>query len=77
MIAETNTSRTGKEELKRSYHFLTRDIILNEIVRRADPAGRTVGEFIRDEIAIPLAITDQVSQIFLDLFLINSVDSWP
>jgi len=34
----------------RDYHFFTRGWIANEIVRRADPQGRTIGEFIRDEI---------------------------
>lgn len=31
------------------YHAITRDIILNELVRRADVKRRTMGEFIRDE----------------------------
>ena len=33
---------------KREYHYLTRDCILNEIVRRVDPQGRTIGELIRE-----------------------------
>ena len=40
----------------RSYHALTRGWIVNEICMRVDPLGRTVGEFIRDEIATPLGI---------------------
>ena len=32
---------------KREYHYLTRDCLLNEIVRRVDPQGRTIGELIR------------------------------
>lgn len=40
----------------RYYHFITRGFILNEIVMRVDTNHRTIGEFIRDEIAIPLQI---------------------
>ena len=46
---------------ERKYHFLTRDIILNEIVRRVDSKNRTIGEFIRDEIAGPLTLSDQLT----------------
>lgn len=53
----------GEEEDdgNRSYHFVTRDIILNEIVMRADPKGRTLGEIVRDDIATPLGIADQLT----------------
>lgn len=40
----------------REYHALTRGWIVNEIFRRVDPAQRTMGEFLRDEIAGPLAV---------------------
>ena len=39
---------------KREYHAVTRGWILNEIYRRADPAGRTIGEFLRDDLRGPL-----------------------
>lgn len=39
---------------KREYHALTRGWIVNEVFRRVDPAGRTVGEFLREEISGPL-----------------------
>ena len=38
----------------REYHALTRGWIANEIFRRVDPAGRTIGEFLREEISQPL-----------------------
>jgi CubicO group peptidase (beta-lactamase class C family) len=39
---------------KREYHAITRGWILNEIFRRIDPAGRTIGEFYDEEIRRPL-----------------------
>ena len=35
---------------KRSYHFQTRGLVLNEIVRRVDLKGRTIGEILREDI---------------------------
>eukprot|EP00948_MAST-09A_sp_MAST-9A-sp1_P002895 g2895.t1 len=35
---------------RRAYHGMTRGFIVNEIVRRVDPKGRTVGEILRQEI---------------------------
>ena len=35
----------------REYHSLTRGWVLNEIFRRVEPTGRTVGEYLRDEIS--------------------------
>lgn len=45
---------------RREYHTITRGWIINEIVRRADPKGRTVGEFVRDEIAGKVGIQDEL-----------------
>ncbi|MGB5325749.1 MAG: serine hydrolase domain-containing protein, partial [Pseudomonadales bacterium] len=39
---------------KREYHALTRGWIVNEVFRRVDPDGRTIGEFLRTEISGPL-----------------------
>lgn len=41
---------------KHGYHTLTLGWYQNELIRRVDPAGRTLGEFFRDEIASPLGI---------------------
>jgi CubicO group peptidase (beta-lactamase class C family) len=38
------------------YHALTYGWLAGELVRRVDPMNRTLGEFIRDEIAKPLEI---------------------
>ena len=37
---------------KRGYHSVTRGLILNEIVRRVDPKGRTIGEICRDDLQL-------------------------
>ncbi len=39
---------------KREYHALTRGWIVNELFRRVDPAGRTIGEYLREEISGPM-----------------------
>lgn len=39
---------------RREYHAITRGWIVNEIFRRVDPAGRTIGEFLREDISEPL-----------------------
>ncbi len=36
-----------KSGTKRDYHAFTRGLILNEICRRVDPDGRTLGELLR------------------------------
>jgi CubicO group peptidase (beta-lactamase class C family) len=40
----------------REYHAVTRGWIVNEIFRRIDPAGRTIGEFLREDISGPLEV---------------------
>jgi CubicO group peptidase (beta-lactamase class C family) len=39
----------------REYHAITRGWIVNEVFRRVDPAGRTIGEFFREDISEPMA----------------------
>jgi hypothetical protein len=53
-----DVSSSGKS---RAYHAITRGWILNEICLRADPQKRTIGEFIRDEIARPLGISKELT----------------
>ncbi|MEP0202214.1 MAG: serine hydrolase domain-containing protein [Halioglobus sp.] len=47
-----NYSSSGKRE----YHALTRGWIVNELFRRVDPAGRTIGEYLQQEISGPLDV---------------------
>ena len=42
------------DQTRREYHALTRGWIVNELFRRIDPAGRTIGEFLREDISGPL-----------------------
>ncbi len=57
-VIESEPSRFPDEEYEtvREYHGLTRGWILNEIFRRVEPSGRTIGEYLTEEIAKPLAI---------------------
>ncbi len=41
---------------RREYHSVTRGWIVNELFRRVDPAGRTIGEFLREDISLPLGV---------------------
>ncbi len=43
-----------KTESPREYHAITRGWIVNELFRRADPAGRTIGEFLDQELSTKL-----------------------
>jgi CubicO group peptidase (beta-lactamase class C family) len=49
--AQTYVESNGN---KREYHAITRGWIVNEVFRRVDPAGRTIGEFLRESISGPL-----------------------
>lgn len=44
------------EDSPREYHGLTRGWIVNEVVRRVDAQGRTIGEIIRQEIQEPMGL---------------------
>lgn len=60
--AEDQSSESSNNSNKsRAYHAITRGWILNEICQRVDPHKRTVGEFIRDEIARPLGISKELT----------------
>jgi CubicO group peptidase (beta-lactamase class C family) len=39
---------------RREYHALTRGWIVNELFRRVDPGGRTIGEYLREELGGPM-----------------------
>jgi CubicO group peptidase (beta-lactamase class C family) len=41
---------------RHGYHAMTVGLYMQEIIRRVDPAHRTLGRFFHDEIAVPLGI---------------------
>ena len=41
---------------RREYHAITRGFVLQEIFRRVDPAGRTIGQFLQEEVFKPLSV---------------------
>ena len=50
MIANQKQHYVDKEKFPRFYHGMNRDTILNEVFRRVEPSGRTMGEYLREEI---------------------------
>ncbi|MDG2333986.1 MAG: serine hydrolase [Myxococcota bacterium] len=55
-LVENQTARfRAGQRSRREYHAITRGWILNELFRRVDPASRTIGEFLREDISTPLA----------------------
>ena len=53
--AQTARFRSG-DRGHREYHAITRGWILNELFRRVDPQGRTIGEFLREDICGPMEV---------------------
>ena len=45
-----------REDTNREYHAISRGWVANEIFRRIDPAGRTIGDFLREEVSTPLEV---------------------
>ncbi len=56
-IIEAQIARFPKrEDTNREYHAITRGWVANETFRRIDPAGRTIGDFLREEVSTPLEV---------------------
>jgi CubicO group peptidase (beta-lactamase class C family) len=41
---------------RHGYHTMTLGLYMQELIRRVDPAGRSLGRFFHDEIAVPLGL---------------------
>jgi CubicO group peptidase (beta-lactamase class C family) len=54
IIEDHAQAYSGNSDSKREYHAITRGWIVNEVFRRVDPAGRTIGEFLREDLSGPL-----------------------
>ena len=64
--------RTGAGN-QREYHAITRGWIANELFRRVDPAGRTMGEYLRDDISRPLGADVMIGVERADLSRVSRV----
>jgi CubicO group peptidase (beta-lactamase class C family) len=70
------TYRPGDGQ-RREYHAVTRGWIVNELFRRVDPAGRTIGEFLREDISIPLDVDANIGVRREDLHRVKKVVPLP
>ncbi len=59
-VIETDTMQELPEGAERTYHVFSKDLITNEIFRRVEPQGRTMGEYFREEL---------MTQLDIDLFI--------
>jgi hypothetical protein len=67
-VIEGHTQKFRKGDgSRREYHAITRGWIINEVFRRVDPAGRTIGEFLREEISEPLGVDAAIGISEIDL----------
>lgn len=53
-LIESHDQKFKTDGGRREYHAITRGWLLNEVFRRVDPAGRTMGEYLREAISGPL-----------------------
>ena len=53
-IIEEHDQKFRAPDDRREYHAITRGWLLNEVFRRVDPQGRTMGEFLREDVSTPL-----------------------
>ena len=72
--SQTPKFRSGQRS-RREYHAITRGWILNELFRRVDPASRTIGEFLSEDISTPLAADAFIGVKEADLVRISKVTS--
>ena len=53
-----------REERPRYYHAVTRGVIIGALLKRVDPEGRTLGNFIQEEICDKLGTCGERVSIF-------------
>ena len=54
-LIENHDQKFRPSGKRREYHALTRGWILNEVFRRVDLQNRTIGEYLRQELSVPLS----------------------
>ena len=65
-----------KTGTRRQYHPFTRGWILNEIFRRAEPNGRTIGQFLREEVSQPMGIDVEIGVPEDEIPKIHNLKYW-
>ena len=65
-----------KYKTTREYHGVVRGYILNEIFRRIEPNGRTMGEYLREEIGAPMGVDIHFGVQEADLERVSDVKTW-
>ncbi len=65
------------ETSPREYHALTRGWIVNEIVRRVHPEGKTIGEFLQQAVFEPMAVDVRIGLSSEDMARVSSVQLLP
>ncbi len=73
-VIERHTQKFREGEgNQREYHAITRGWIANEVFRRVDPEGRTMGQFLREEVSKPLGADVHIGLHEHELERINPV----
>lgn len=70
---QTPKFRSGADN-QREYHAITRGWIASEVLRRADPQGRTMGQFLREEVSTPLGVDVYIGLLDEELSRIDAVE---
>ena len=76
-VLEAHAPRFRGNGEVREYHAVTRGWIANELFRRIDPAGRTIGEYLREDIAEPFDVDVHVGVAEAHLARVRSVAPVP
>lgn len=61
------------DDSRREYHAMTRGWIVNEVFRRVDPAHRTIGEYLHEDVSGPLGADAVIGVQQQDLERISAV----
>ena len=72
-IIEAHPQSYREGASRREYHAITRGWIINEVFRRVDPAGRTIGEYLRQDISGPLNVDANIGLKEEDLGRVKKV----
>ena len=74
-IIEKHPLRYPKDGRRREYHAITRGWIANELFRRVEPSGRTIGQYLREEISGPITADAAIGVTRAELDRVSKVRS--